>query len=180
MDGRSVSNDSIMDFARFVSAGLVEKYREEYPDFPAGAEVEDIFAKALVNQYRREEGALSIPAQSAVEWSSETSASSTSEAVFPLDFDVNIAVGSLHCKIDNPSSGEYVLTATFKLIGKTLDETKIRFKDGVLSRTEEIGNWTLKVKSTFTIDVSNGFRLGIEGHVITPLKNLDFGPIWVP
>lgn len=180
MDDRSVSNDSIEDFARFVSAGVVANYREEYSDFPKGADVEDVFAKALVDQYRREDGALSVPARSEVALSGDAPASSSSESVFPLDFDVNVVVGSLHGQVTNPSSGEYLLTATFKILGKTLDETEIRFKDGVLSRTEEVGALGQTVKTTFTIDVSDGFRLGIEGHVSNFLKDFDFGPYWLP
>lgn len=180
MDDRSVSNDSILDFARFVSAGMVEKYREEYSDFPSGAEVEGIFAKALVDQYQRKESTLSVPAELQSEASGATSAASSSEPVFPLDFEVDVKVGSLHVQVTNPSDGEYLLTSTFKIAGKAIDTTKIRFKDGVLSRTEEIGGWGQTVKVMFTIDVSDGFHLGIEGHVRSLLPNIDFGPYRLP
>ncbi|MEI2432820.1 MULTISPECIES: hypothetical protein [Lysobacter] len=180
MDDRSVSNDSILDFARFVSTGAIEKYREEYSDFPRGAEVEDVFAKALVDQYRREKGTLSIPAQIQAEVSDATPNSSTGKSVFPLDFDIDLPLKtSLHVKVTNPSDGEYVLTATFTALSYEPDKVVIRFKDGVLSRTEDIKVGPVKVHTKFTLDFSDGFHVVIEGHVETFI-NLDFGPIRLP
>lgn len=180
MDDRSVSNDSILDFARFVSAGVVEKYREEYSDFPRGPEVEDVFAKALVDQYRREEGTLSIPARLQAGVSGATPTSSSSESAFPLDFDVPLPLDtSLHVRVTNPSHGEYLLTATYNFLSLTSDKTEIRFKDGVLSRTEKVEIGPVTASTKFALDFSDGFHVVIEGHVKT-LWEHDFGPIRLP
>lgn len=180
MDDRPVSNDSISDFARFVSAELVENYRNEHSDFTWSAEVVDVLAKALVNTYREKESALSIPAQTEAGVSSATLTSLSNEPIFPLDFDVDVKAGSLHGQVTNPSDGEYLLTATFKVVGQTVDTTEIRFKDGVLSRTEEIKLAGQKVSLTFTIDFSDGFHVGIEGHVKIVAINFHIGPYRFP
>lgn len=180
MDDRSVSNDSILDFARFVSSELVENYRKEHSDFAWSAEAVDVLAKALVDTYRDKEGALSIPAQPEAGVSSATLTSLSDEPTFPLDFDVNVKVGSLHVQVTNPSDGEYLLTATSKIVGQTVDTTEIRFKDGVLSRTEEIKVAGQKVSLTFTIDFSDGFHIGIEGHVKITFINFHIGPYRFP
>lgn len=160
---------------------MVEKYREEYSDFPRGPEVEDIFAKALVDQYRREEGALSIPAQLQAEVSGATPTSSTSKSVFPLDFDIDLPLKtSLHVQVTNPSDGEYVLTAASTVFNYKPDKVVIRFKDGVLSRTEEIKVGPVTAHTKFTLDFSDGFHVVIEGHVETFIKNFDFGPFRLP
>ncbi len=174
MDDRLASNDSLLDFARFVSIGLVDAHREKYPDFPRGTEVEEIVAQALVYQYRRDTNPPPIPIQAKV--SGATFDSSDDNSTFPLDFDVNVVVGSLHAQVTNPSSGEYVLIAKFSIFGKNLDTTKIRFKDGELSRTEDFGAFGQSVKFTFTIDFSNGFNLRIEGDAKTFFKNFHIGP----
>ncbi|WP_157476451.1 hypothetical protein [Lysobacter sp. Root690] len=180
MDDRSGSNDSISDFARFVSAEIVENYRKEHSGFTWSAEVVDLLAKALVDTYRDKESALSTPAQPETGESSVMLTSLSNEPVFPLDFDVDVKVGSLHGQVTNPGDGEYLLTATFKIANQTVDTTKIRFKDGVLSRTEEIELVKQKVSLTFTIDFSDGFHISIEGHVKIAFINFHIGPYRFP
>ncbi|QQQ00811.1 hypothetical protein [Lysobacter enzymogenes] len=180
MDDRSVSKDSISDFARFVALEAIENHREEHPNFSQDAEFADAFAKELVDQYRRNDSARSVLAPPGAQAYGVTSTSTSGESTFPIDFDVPIPFGSLHGQVTNPSNNEYLLTGTFKIVGITLDKTEIRFKDGVLSRTEEINVSKYKVSTTFTIDLSDGVHLGIEGHVRVLFANFDIGPYRLP
>lgn len=180
MDDRSALNDSISDFARFISAEMVENYREEHPDFLKGAGAVDAFAKALVDQYRRKDSTLLISAPPEAEVYGVTSNSSSSKTIFPLDFNVPIPFGKLHGQVTNPGNDEYLLTATFEIADTKIDTTEIRFKDGVLSRTEEIDIADQTVSTTFAIDLSDGVHLLIEGHVKVLLVKFDIGPYRIP
>lgn len=157
------SNESSANLAKhFVRSAILKQYGSDYSNCD---DLIEFAAYDFLKEYTlaNGNGAGRKIAASPVDQSVFLDGGEASASVFPQDFNVDIAIGSIQIHVTNPQSGKYVATVKTKVLGVQLGESQLEFDNGSLSRSETIGKGPLEYKYQITLSFSSGFHLRYEG-----------------